>query len=366
MSNTSASLAFSHPPAPSLSRRGFVATATIAGGAAAMGLGMPLAVRAAPKFPGVVNYAQIGEGKAEPGAVLRYNMGGFDLSKSLGGAKIDWKPGFPASLPVVEAMRAGAIDFSFVTSTALIYAIGGNVPIVPLVSYPLPANEVDILVYPDSGIKTIQDLKGKRVADHRGTTSTYSLVRSLEAAGMTLADIQYVNLPGPDAASAFANKRVDAWITWQPGAELNVRRLNATTLPNVKTYDYAFFVATEKFANEYPEAAAILARTARDAQRYIEAKPDEVVAKFGELGGFGSNKLEQQVYLDLVKSSRLSFSGAGQLNLVDEKTASDIQSLADSFYALKIYPAKINVKDWMMDKRFESVRRVVAQELAKS
>lgn len=361
---------FSDPPrthaSPLLSRRSFIASTAAAGSTVALGVGAPLGALAAAKFPAVVNYAQIGEGKAEPGAVLRYDLGGIDLSKSLGGAKIEWKSGFPASLPVIEAMRAGAIDFSFITSTALIYAIGGKVPICPLVSYPLPSDEVDILVYPDSGIKSIRDLKGKRVADMRGTTSTYSLVKSLEAAGMTLADIQYVNLPVPDAAAAFANKRVDAWIIWQPGGELTRRRVGATTLPNVKTYDYAFFVASEKFASEYPEAAAILARTARDAQRLIEAKPDEVVAKFNDLGAFGSNKMEQQVYVDLVKANRLSFSGAGQLNIVDEKTATDIQALADSFHALKIYPEKIKVKEWLTDKRFDSIRRVVSQELSKA
>jgi len=314
------------------------------------------------KVPDAIRYALIGEGKSEPGTVLRYGIGGVDLARELGSAKVDWRSGFPASLPVVEAMRGGAIDFSFATSTALIYAVGGKVPVVPLACYPLPSNECDLLVHADSPIQSLRDLKGKRVADHRGTTGTYSLVKTLEAAGLKLSDIQYVNLTAPDAEAAFANKRVDAWISWQPMIELARRRYSARTLPDVKTYDYAFFVAREQFANEYPETVAKLVRMVRDAQRLIEARPDETVARFEELGAFGGKQLERDVYLDLVKSRRLSFSGAGQMNLVDAASATAVQELADSFHELKIYPERIAIKDWLLDKRHAKVRDAIAAE----
>ncbi|KAF1047910.1 hypothetical protein [Xylophilus sp.] len=123
--------------------------------AAALALGVPAGAaraQAGPAFPKVIHWSQIGEGKTEPATVVRYGLGNIDVAGRLHGAKIDWKPGFQASLPVVEAIRAGAIDFSFLTSTALIYAIGANVPLVPLVSYAMPQDEVDILVSADSPI----------------------------------------------------------------------------------------------------------------------------------------------------------------------------------------------------------------------
>lgn len=350
------------PSSSALSRRSLL---TAAAGGAVLGA-VPGLSLAQSKMPASIRYALIGEGKAEPGTVLRYGIGGMNPSRDLGGAKIDWRPGFPATLPIIEAIRGGAIDFSFATSTAMIYAVGGKVPVVPLGVYPLPSDTCYLLVHADSGIKTVQDLKGKRVADHRGTTGTYALVRTLEAAGMKLSDIQYVNLAAPDAEAAFANKRIDAWMSWQPTMELARRRYNATMLAGVKTYDYGFFVAREQFAKDHPEAVAILLRNVRDAQRQLEAKPEEVVGQFQKLGGFGNNPMEHDVYLYLAKNRLLSYSGAGDLKPVDENTANEVQRLADSFHELKIYPEKIKIKEWLMTATPSNVRDAVAAELRRS
>ncbi|MEE2057283.1 ABC transporter substrate-binding protein [Rhodococcus artemisiae] len=354
---------------PTLNRRGFL-KATGAGvlglsGLSLVGCGSDGAASDQPGTLAEVRYALIGDGNAEPGTVLRNGLGGFDLGGDLGGLPVQWPSGFPASLPVMEAIKSGSVDFSFATATAVIYAIGGDVPIVPLVAYPLPSNEVDVLVPQGSPIRTAADLQGRRVADHRGTTGTYSLVKYLESAGLTMDDIEYVNLAAADAEAAFAQGEVDAWITWQPTAELAKRKHNAATLPDVKTYDYAFFVASESFANNHPDAAATLVRNVRDAQRWVEANPEAAVAEFTRLGGFGGSDLEAQVYLDLVKSNRLSYSGAGQFTSVNADAISGTQDLADNFHRLGIYPDQVDVTSWLQDSRFDSIKSVIDQELAK-
>lgn len=355
------------PLTTSLNRRGFL-RATGAGllGLTALSLAACSSDTAAADDAPLtqVRYALIGDGNAEPGTLLRNNLDGFDLAADLG-VPVEWPTGFPASLPVMEAIKAGSVDFSFATATAVIYAIGGGVPIVPLVAYPLPSDEVDVLVPQGSDIRSAADLKGRRVADHRGTTGTYSLVKYLESADLTLDDIEYVNLTAADAEAAFAQGKVDAWITWQPTAELAKRKHNATTLPDVKTYDYAFFVASESFANNHPEAAATLVRNVRDAQRWIEANPEGAVAEFTRLGGFGGSELEAQVYLDLVKSGRLSYSGAGQFTSVGADAIAGTQDLADNFHRLGIYPEQVDVASWLQDPRFDSIKSAIDQELAK-
>src|SRR5574340_1403168 len=156
-----------------------------------------------------VRYALIGDGKAEPGTVLSHNLGGFDLAADLG-VPVTYPSAFPASLPVMEAIKAGSVDFSFATATAVIYAIGGNVPLVPLIAYPLPSDEVDILVPRGSNIRGAADLRGHKVADQQGTTGTYSLVKYLETAALTLDDNEYVNLTPADVEAAFSQLRYGA------------------------------------------------------------------------------------------------------------------------------------------------------------
>lgn len=354
-------------PRPALDRRGFLRAA----GIGALGLAGLGALTACGSDDSAndgelteVRYALIGDGKAEPGAVLSHNIGGFDVSADLG-VPVNFQSGFTASLPVMEAIKAGSIDFSFATATAVIYGIGGNVPFVPLVAYPLPSNEVDILVPKGSDIRSAADLKGRKVADQQGTTGTYSLIKYLETAGLTLEDIEYSNLTAADAEAAFAQGKVDAWINWQPTIELARRKHDADTLPDVKTYDYAFFVASEKFAFEHPEIAAKLARNVRDAQRWIEAQPDLAVDEFAALGGFGDSQLEKEVYRDLVVDRRLSYSGAGEFTSVDTGAIDGTQDLADNFHALGVYPETVDVRTWLSDSRFDSVRAAVNAELAK-
>ncbi|MGJ3562128.1 NrtA/SsuA/CpmA family ABC transporter substrate-binding protein [Streptomyces sp. INA 01156] len=136
----------------------------------------------------------------------------MDLGKELGGTTVTWPSGFTASLPVMEALKAGSVDFTFATATAVAYAIGGGVPIVPLAAYPLPANEVEILVPQNSTVRGAADLKGKRVADQQGTTGTYSLIKYLQTAGLRLDDVEYVNLRPPTPSRPSPTAR------WTPGS----------------------------------------------------------------------------------------------------------------------------------------------------
>lgn len=314
-------------------------------------------------FPEKVRWAQIGEGKAEPATVIRYGLGDIDLSERLGGAEIEFQPGFTASLPVIEALQAGEIDFSFATSTAVIYAVGAGIPIVPLGAYPLPKNEVDILVPADSDIQTAEDLIGKSVADQQGTTSTYSLSRYLDDAGLEFEDVDYTNLNITDAAAAFTGGSIDAWITWQPQAELVKERTGARALEGVETYDWAFFIASQDFVDQYPEAAAELVAASSEAQRWIESDPAAAVAQFDELGGFGDDAEQRDNYEKLVIDRRLSYSGAGELDVVSEQTATEVQAAADAFYRLGIYPEEVNVYDFLTDPKFDEIQVIVKRAL---
>ncbi|MEU7769357.1 ABC transporter substrate-binding protein [Nocardia sp. NPDC049190] len=186
----------------------------------------------------------------------------------------------------------------------------------------------------------------------------------LQSVGLTLKDIDYVNLTAADAEAAFEQGKVDAWISWQPTIELAKRKHDAVALPSVKTYDYAFFVASESLAFNHPETAAKLVRNVRDAQRWIEGNPEVAVAAFGDLGGFGNSDLEEQVYLDLVKSRRLSYSGAGELRAVDAAAIAGTQDLADNFHDLGVYPERVDVTTWLRDSRFDSIKSTITQALA--
>ena len=73
-----------------------------------------------------------------------------------------------------------------------------------------------IVVPENSTIKTVADLKGRKVAVMKGTGSNFLLINALKKVGLTTKDIDIRYLDAPDAQSAFAG--AEAALA-QPGAQ---------------------------------------------------------------------------------------------------------------------------------------------------
>jgi len=348
---------------PSPSRRHLLQAAglTLAGSAFATFAARPARAEAPPEQ---ISIAVIGDGRTGLWGSLDVGTGAPKLAADLG-TKIVWHPGFTASAPVMEAIKGGAVDFSFATATAVVLAVAARVPIVPLAAYALPRNEVDLLVHTDSPIQTAADLQGKTIAHQNGTTGTYSLIKFLESGGLRLSDVNAVSLTGADAFTAFAQGSVDGWIHWQPASALALARLagKARALPGVQTYDYAFYVARPDLADAHPATAAKLVRIIRDTQQYVAAHPDETVAQWAAEGGFAPGSLEEKVNRQLIVDARLSDSGAVALQPVDATAAAATQDLADNFESLGVLKTKADVRGFLLAPKFDAVRQIVADAL---
>ncbi len=73
-----------------------------------------------------------------------------------------------------------------------------------------------ILLPKGSTLKSLADLKGKRVAFAKASSAHNLTVAALEKAGLTYADIEPVTLAPADAAAAFSRGSIDAWTIWDP------------------------------------------------------------------------------------------------------------------------------------------------------
>jgi sulfonate transport system substrate-binding protein len=352
------------PRSGGISRRKLLAASGAALAAASASSRGFSSARAAETAPPQLSVAVIGDGRTGVWASLQAGAVGRNLEQELG-TRIVWQPGFTASLPVMEAVKAGSVDFTFATATAVVNAIPARVPIVPFAAYPLPANEVDFLVQANSPLRTAADLRGRKIAHQNGTTGTYSLIKYLETAGLRLADVEAVSLSGADAFTAFARGSIDGWIHWQPATGLALAKLGdkARLLPDVKTYDYAFYVARGEAAAKYPQLFARFVKIIRETQAYIFAHPAESVALWASQGGFPPNGSEQAVYEQLIRDIRLSESGAVALKPIDEAAAASTQDLADNFQALGVLPNKVDVRSFLLGPQFDEAKKAVALEL---
>lgn len=346
-----------------LSRRQALQRGLQAGSAlAALSLGGNAALAQSNSTP--LRVAIIGDGRTGVWATLR-SLPESQLHSAIGSA-ITFQPGFTASLPVMEAIKAGSVDFSFATATALVNAIAAKVPMIPLAAYALPADEVDFLVRAESSIRSAADLKGKRIAHQNGTTGTYSLIKYLETAGLRLKDVEAVSLSGVDAYTALAQGSIDGWIHWQHAAAIAKARLGdkVRLLPNVRTYDWAFYVASEKALQSNPQAVFNAVRLIKQTQARINASPEATAKLWAAQGGFRPGSLEEKVFVELIRDKRLSDSTADLLAPLSRQAAIETQEMADSFQQLGVLPQRTDVVGFLQSSKVGDVAQKIRSALS--
>lgn len=137
------------------------------------------------------------------------------LEKRFPNTRISWIE-FPAGPQLLEALNIGSVDLGGTGDIPPLFAqaAGADLAYVGWAP-PMPQAET-ILVPKDSPIRSVAQLKGRRVAFQKGSSSHNLLLRALAKAGLGMRDIQPVYLAPADARAAFAAGRIDAWAIWDP------------------------------------------------------------------------------------------------------------------------------------------------------
>ncbi|WPP00138.1 sulfonate ABC transporter substrate-binding protein [Pseudomonas sp. HR96] len=267
--------------------------------------------------------------------VLLKARGSLEKRLAEQGVQVQWTE-FPGGPQLLEGLNVGSIDFGVTGETPPVFAQAAGADLV-YVAYepPAPASEA-ILVPKDSPIKSVAELKGKKVVLNKGSNVHYLLVRALEDAGLKYSDIQTVFLAPADARAAFERGAVDAWVIWDPYQAAAENQLKARTLRDASGLadNHQFYLATRPFAAEHPQVIATLIDEVRSVGEWSKAHPDEVTAQVAPLLG-----LPADITLTSVKRQ-----GYGAGFMTPEVIAAQ-QKIADSFYQLKLIPKPLSVKD---------------------
>ncbi|MCW5687358.1 MAG: aliphatic sulfonate ABC transporter substrate-binding protein [Pseudolabrys sp.] len=229
-----------------------------------------------------------------PVSMLIKDKGWFEKEFAKDGISIRWVQTL-GSNKALEFLNAGSIDFgSTAGSAALVGRINGN-PIRAIYVYSKP-EWTALVTRKDTAIKSVADLKGKRVAVTRGTDPHIFLVRALQKAGLTEKDIQPVLLQHPDGATALIRGDVDAWAGLDPmmaqaeirdGAKLFYRDADANT--------YGILNVREEFAKDHPDLVKRVLAVYETARKYAVAHPDELEASFIAATKLPKNVVEKQL-----------------------------------------------------------------------
>ncbi|WP_413247315.1 ABC transporter substrate-binding protein [Pseudomonas sp. Marseille-Q5115] len=128
---------------------------------------------------------------------------------------LDWKQ-FTAGSPVAEALNVGSLDLGLLGDAPPLFlgALGAPIKVIAVTQQNLDG--VAIIAGKDSAIKTVADIRGKRVAIWKGSWSQQLLFTALDKAGVPrdAVDIRY--LSALDASHALDGGSVDVIATWEP------------------------------------------------------------------------------------------------------------------------------------------------------
>lgn len=208
------------------------------------------------------------------------------LEKRFPNAQIKWVD-FPAGPQLLEALAVGSLEFGMTGDSPPVFAQAAGKDLVYAGAEPAKPESSAILVPKDSAIKTLTDLKGKRIALQKGSSAQYLLVQAVEKAGLQWADIQPIYLAPADACAAFESKSVDAWAIWDPfyaATELALAPRVLTTGTGLSNNN-SFYLASRVFATDYPDVLAVLFEELSRADQFVQQHRPEAIKLISAYSG---------------------------------------------------------------------------------
>lgn len=278
---------------------------------------------------------RIGYQKAASTLVLLKAHGTLEKKLTPLNVEVKWLE-FAAGPQLLEGLNLGSIDFGYVGEVPPIFALAAGAPLV-YTAYELPTPEAEgILVPKDSPIRTIADLKGKKVAFNKGSDVHWLVVKALEDAGLKYGDIQPAYLAPADARAAFQNGAVDAWAIWDPFFVAAQRQIGARVLTTAKgiVKRHQYFVSTRSFSEKNAEIVKILMQELGGVGQWVRDNYAEAAKELAPIQGLEPDIVEASLrhYKHIYKP-------------IDDAVLADQQKIADTFYELKLIPQKLTIRD---------------------
>ncbi|SFM22769.1 aliphatic sulfonate ABC transporter substrate-binding protein [Methylobacterium pseudosasicola] len=238
--------------------------------------------------------------------------------------------------PLLEALSLDGIDVGLTGDSPPIFAQAARSSLVYAAAQEAGGSGAGILLPKGSPVRSLADLKGKRVAFAKASSAHNLTVAALEKGGLSYADIEPVTLAPADAAAAFARGSVDAWTIWDPYLAVaeEADGVRVLALATAITPQNNFLLASRAFA----ETRGPVLVAAIDAL-------GEVAAWCRQNRGDVAALLSQGTGVPLPATRRAVDRTDFVIGPMTARITAEQQAIADRFYALKLIPKPVHVAD---------------------
>ena len=297
--------------------------------------------------PGAPRQLRIGYQKSAVNLVIAKQSGW--LEARLPGTQVSWIE-FPAGPQLLEALSVGSLEFGLTGDSPPVFAQAAGKDLLYVGAEPPKPDSSALLVPANSPLKTLADLRGRKVAVQKGSSAHYLLVRAVEKAGLGWADIQPVYLVPADARAAFERGSVDAWAIWDPfyaATELALRPRALVTGRELASNN-SFYLASRPFVTDHPATLQVLFEELTRADRLAQQQRPQAIKLISAFSGLDAG----------VVSLFLQRRPASPVAPLSPATVADQQRVADAFHRLGLIPRPVVVADivWQPGKALVAAR----------
>jgi sulfonate transport system substrate-binding protein len=243
---------------------------------------------------------------------------------------------FPGGPQLLEALNVGALDFGITGEAPPIFAQAAGAPLVYVGNEPAAPLSEAILVPKDSPLKSVAELKGKKVGLNKGSNVHYLLVKALEKAGLAYGDIETVFLPPSDARAAFEHGDIDAWVIWDPFQAAAEIAIQARQLSNGEglVSNRQFYLGERQFTEANPAAVDAILAAIGEIDVWARDNVDQAATELAPAVGIPAPVLK----LALGRQS-------WNVQPITAETVAAQQQIADTFHKLGLIPKPIKITD---------------------
>ena len=197
--------------------------------------------------------------------------------------RLTWFDGY---LDSINALNAGQLDCNSQTLGDTISSVAGGADLQVVLTNDISSGNDQIIAAP--GIRSVTDLRGKKIAAEQGTVDHYLLLLGLKKARISEKDITFVPLETGAAAAAFVAGKVDAVGVFAPFTTQALKRPGSTTLYSSRDFPGAIsdhLVCSRAFVAKNPQKVQKIVNSWFATLRQIKAEPRPSMAILAKRAG---------------------------------------------------------------------------------
>ncbi|WP_335932958.1 ABC transporter substrate-binding protein [Streptomyces sp. PTD5-9] len=271
--------------------------------------------------------------------------GSLDKALAKVGAKVRWTGSAGPFAPAAQAMNADQLDFATGSITSGITSLAQRPGFKFFTAVAPDEAGEGILVKNDSGIRSVADLAGRKVAVNQGGTGEYLLLKALAEAHVPVGAVERVYLRPDQTAAVFNAGKVDAWAVWSAYSVAELGTGAARFLADgaaIGSDNYSLDAVRTGFVEQHPDIVKALYRYLHDASAKEKRNPDAYLNVFTDAGPTAVTGRAKEIQADFLRRG----------GTVDPIRPEDIRRFEDvaAFYAQrKVTTTRVDVAAHVLD-----------------